>query len=84
MKDLAAEPAHFSHLSLPFFGVEILETYAHALQKPFQLEQTPLVNLHVAFFLKQGALPTLILQSQDPVAELEGAECRYLLERALG
>jgi hypothetical protein len=34
--------------------------------------------------LKQGAIPTLIFQTEDPVAELEGAECRYLLERALG
>jgi len=34
--------------------------------------------------LKQGAIPTLIFQTSDPVAELEGEECRYILERALG
>jgi hypothetical protein len=33
--------------------------------------------------LKQGAIPTLIFQTDDPVSELDGAECRYLLERAL-
>jgi hypothetical protein len=38
----------------------------------------------VAATLKQGAIPTLIFQTQDPVVELEGTECRYLLERALG
>lgn len=30
--------------------------------------------------LKQGALPTLIFESSDPVAELEGAEAEYILE----
>jgi len=30
--------------------------------------------------LKQGAIPTLIFQTGDPLAELEGEECRYLLE----
>jgi len=34
--------------------------------------------------LKQGAIPTLIFQTQDPVRELEGEECRYIIERALG
>ncbi|NLG51815.1 MAG: hypothetical protein GX552_17055 [Chloroflexi bacterium] len=34
--------------------------------------------------LKQGAIPTLIFQSKDPVAELDGEEARYILERALG
>ncbi len=34
--------------------------------------------------LKQGAIPTLIFATEDPVAELDGPECRYLLERALG
>lgn len=33
--------------------------------------------------LKQGAIPTLIFQTPDPVAELDSPECRYLLERAL-
>ncbi len=32
--------------------------------------------------LKQGALPTLIFQSPDPVGELENAELRYILEKA--
>jgi hypothetical protein len=30
--------------------------------------------------LKQGAIPTLILESSDPVSELEGQEARYILE----
>ncbi len=30
--------------------------------------------------LKQGAIPTLIFETKDPVAELEGEECTYLLE----
>ena len=34
--------------------------------------------------LKQGAIPTLIFQTRDPVGELEGEECRGILERALG
>jgi len=34
--------------------------------------------------LKQGAIPTLIFQTQDPVSELDGEECTYILERALG
>ncbi len=33
--------------------------------------------------LKQGAIPTLIFQTHDPVAELDGDECRYILSRAL-
>jgi len=33
--------------------------------------------------LKQGAIPTLIFQTRDPVAELDGEECRYILSRAL-
>ena len=32
--------------------------------------------------LKQGTIPTLIFQSEDPAAELDNAECRYLLSRA--
>jgi len=32
--------------------------------------------------LKQGAIPTLIFQTKDPLAELEGEECAYLLEIA--
>jgi hypothetical protein len=31
--------------------------------------------------IKQGAIPTLIFDSPDPVAELEGEECRYILSR---
>jgi hypothetical protein len=31
--------------------------------------------------LKQGALPTLIFETGDPVAELEGEECRYILSK---
>jgi hypothetical protein len=34
--------------------------------------------------LKQGAIPTLIFQTHDPVSELDGEECKYILERALG
>jgi hypothetical protein len=34
--------------------------------------------------LKQGIIPTLIFQSDDPVHELEGEEGKYILERALG
>jgi len=34
--------------------------------------------------LKQGAIPTLIFQTPDPVAELDGEEARYILENALG
>ncbi len=34
--------------------------------------------------LKQGAIPTLIFQTPDPVSELNGEEARYILERALG
>jgi hypothetical protein len=30
--------------------------------------------------LKQGAIPTLILRAEDPVAELEGEVSRYILE----
>jgi hypothetical protein len=30
--------------------------------------------------LKQGAIPTLIFETTDPVAELEGDEARYILE----
>ena len=33
--------------------------------------------------LRQGAIPTLIFQTPDPVSELEGEEARYILERAL-
>jgi hypothetical protein len=33
--------------------------------------------------LQQGAIPTLIFQTDDPVAELEGEEARYILGRAL-
>lgn len=33
--------------------------------------------------LKQGAIPTLIFQTGDPVAELDGKECTYILEHAL-
>ena len=33
--------------------------------------------------LKQGAIPTLIFETNDPVAELDGPECRHLLARAL-
>ena len=29
--------------------------------------------------LKQGAIPTLIFDTPDPVAELDGEECRYIL-----
>ncbi len=29
--------------------------------------------------LKQGTIPTLIFQTQDPVTELEGDEARYIL-----
>jgi len=32
--------------------------------------------------LKQGTIPTLIFQTQDPVAELDGEECRYILSHA--
>jgi hypothetical protein len=32
--------------------------------------------------LKQGAIPTIIFQSSDPVSELEGEECRYILAQA--
>ncbi len=32
--------------------------------------------------LKQGAIPTLIFSTPDPVSELEGSECRYILSRA--
>lgn len=28
---------------------------------------------------KQGAIPTLIFQTRDPVSELDGEECRYIL-----
>ena len=31
--------------------------------------------------LKQGAIPTFIFQTRDPVGELEGEECRYILSR---
>ena len=34
--------------------------------------------------LKQGAIPTLIFNTPDPVAELEGEEARYILDHALG
>ena len=34
--------------------------------------------------LKQGAIPTLIFQTPDPVSELDGEECRYILGHALG
>jgi hypothetical protein len=34
--------------------------------------------------LKQGAIPTLIFQTRDPVSELDGEECQYILGRALG
>jgi hypothetical protein len=34
--------------------------------------------------LKQGAIPTLIFQTKDPVKELKGKECTFLLDRALG
>jgi hypothetical protein len=30
--------------------------------------------------LKQGAIPTLIFGTEDPVAEIEGEECRYILD----
>ena len=30
--------------------------------------------------LKQGAIPTLIFSTPDPVAELDGEECKYILE----
>ena len=30
--------------------------------------------------LKQGAIPTLIFQTENPVAELESEECRYILD----
>jgi len=33
--------------------------------------------------LRQGAVPTLIFQSRDPVAELDGEEARTILARAL-
>ena len=33
--------------------------------------------------LKQGAIPTLIFRSEDPVQELAGEEAQYILERAL-
>jgi hypothetical protein len=33
--------------------------------------------------LKQGAIPTLIFQTRDPVTELDGEECRYILSYAL-
>ncbi len=33
--------------------------------------------------LKQGAMPTLIFETQDPLSELEGEEMKYILERAL-
>lgn len=33
--------------------------------------------------LQQGAIPTLIFETQDPVAELEQAEARYILDHAL-
>jgi hypothetical protein len=32
--------------------------------------------------LKQGTIPTLIFESDDPVAELDQPECRYLLDLA--
>ena len=32
--------------------------------------------------LKQGAIPTLIFSTRDPVSELDGEECRYILEHA--
>jgi hypothetical protein len=32
--------------------------------------------------LKQGAIPTLIFQTKDPVTELDGEECTYILNRA--
>ena len=34
--------------------------------------------------LKQRAIPTLIFQTPDPVGELDGEECQYILGRALG
>jgi hypothetical protein len=34
--------------------------------------------------LEQGAIPTLIFDSPDPVTELNGEECRYILDHALG
>ena len=34
--------------------------------------------------LKQGAIPTLIFQTPDPVSELDGEECRYILTHAMG
>jgi hypothetical protein len=32
--------------------------------------------------LKQGAIPTLIFHTDDPVSELEGEECQYILAHA--
>jgi len=32
--------------------------------------------------LKQGTIPTLIFQTQDPVTELQGEEARYILSHA--
>ncbi len=34
--------------------------------------------------LQQGTLPTLIFETNDPVNELDGEECRFLLEKAGG
>ena len=41
-------------------------------------------QLFIDTTIKQGAMPTLIFKTPDPVSELENEESRYILERAVG
>lgn len=44
--------------------------YGHGVNRRVMVDAT----------LKQGAIPTLIFETDDPVSELEGEECQYILD----